>query len=371
MMWVCAVVIKGSKTPPVFVGIALLIIVMLVWWQPWRSSPPKLAVETLVEESVQRVLAATGRLKATETVSVQAKIGGQIKALHVREGVSVPKGTLLATLDDANQQAALTQAIAQQEALQPLVQQAQRDLARLISLRRLGLVAAVALDKQRAETLRLEADAVRLEALKTDAVARLEDTFIRAPFDAIVTSRFVDVGQVIDNKTVLFELVSRSGAYVEAEVDEAYAADLRQGQDVTLRSLVRHEGALKGWVSYVAPRIDARTGGRLVRVSFTPDERLLLPGQSLDLNILIDQRQSALTLPRTSIGEARSGPYVWQVGPHGVLKRQRIRVLDWPAERVVVLDGLQAGDVVVRQAAQVRAGVERIRPVRITETLGR
>jgi RND family efflux transporter MFP subunit len=343
-------------------------ILAFFYLRPLFHRPPVVDVFRVKSENVARVLVASGRVKASETVLVQAKITGQIRELLFDEGQRVRAGDVLARLDDRALQAVSAQVQAQLSARQADVAQLVRDLERSEQLKSRGIIASVQFDKLKTELKRGQDDVERLQAAQREAQARLDDTVVRAPLDAIILSRPVDAGQVVDNKTLIFELASTDAPEVETEVDELYAAELKAGLKVKFAPLGSAQTLYDGVVNYVSPKIDSRTGGRVLRAKF---ERLpdgLLPGQSVDVNILVAQHQAALTIPRSAIVDPRGQPFVWLSNPAGGLKKAPIKFLDWPASRLVVTQGLEADQSMVRQASQV-GSLTRIRPLDRTEEI--
>ena len=69
-------------------------------------------------------------------------------------------------------------------------------------------------------------------------------------------------------------------------------------------------------------------------------------GLSVDVNIIVDRAPEALTVPRQSIRDIATAPYVLTV-KDGKLAKQSIAFIDWPAQSVIVTDGLKPGDQVV------------------------
>lgn len=344
-----------------FAAFALLLVVATFYMRPWFARPPLVEVVSVREEPVVRMLVATGRIKPADTVNMQAKIGGQIRELLVDEGTRVKAGDTLARLDDTQAQAAVAQVQAQLEGRKADLNQAQRDLARAQQLKARGIVGTAQLEKSQTDVARIGDDVQRIEALLREARAKLNDSVLVAPFDAIVLARPLDAGQVVDNKTVIFELASTLDPVVETEVDELYARELSPGMMVKFSPAGSGVQTFDGQLVYVSPKIDPRTGGRILRGAFKTLPQGLLPGQSVDVNILVERHEKALTVPRSAIGEPRQAPFVLVVNAAGGLERVPMSFVDWPAPRVVVTSGLSNNTRVVRNASGA-LGKTRIRP---------
>jgi RND family efflux transporter MFP subunit len=306
---------------------------------------PELPVVVVKAQAVERILAAVGRVRADERVSVFARTPGQIMSLAKDEGEPVVAGEVLGQIDAGQSRAVLAQRKAALAAQQRQLDQSRRDLARSQALLKKGFVTRAGFEAAR---LAVERDSERLSELTSavgEAQSRLEDFVIRSPMKGKVLLRPVDPGQVVDARSVIFELASGGAPEVETDVDETVAGDLRVGMTARLSPAGMNGAVFKGHVTFVAPRIDPTTGGRTVRLSFDAVPKDIPPGLSVDVNIDVEKRDRALTLPRGAIGDPNGAPFVLIVQSNETLKR-RITFIDWPAERVIVTSGVQEGDQV-------------------------
>lgn len=171
---------------------------------------------------------------------------------------------------------------------------------------------------------------------------------IKAPIAGTITTKTVDPGQLVDTATVLFTLADTSTLLVETDVDEAYAPRIALGQEAALQ-LVGSRETLGASVVFVSPRVDLQTGGLAVKLA--PDVALQAPiGLTVTANIVVS-RQEALTVPRTAL----QGDSVFRlIDGRAVLTP--VKVTDWPAARLIVTEGLAAGDVVITDSTGLTDG---------------
>jgi membrane fusion protein, multidrug efflux system len=306
---------------------------------------PELPVVVVKSQAVQRILAVVGRVRADERVSVYARTPGQIMSLEKDEGESVVAGEILGQIDAEQPRAVLAQRKAAAAAQQRLLAQSQRDLARSQALLKRGFVTRAGHEAARLAVERGSEQLTQLESAVGEARSRLEDFVIRSPMKGKVLLRPVDPGQVVDVRTVIFELASGGAPEVETDVDETVAGGLRVGMTARLSPAGMNSAFFRGRVTFVAPQIDPTTGGRTVRLSFDAAPKDIPPGLSVDVNVDVEKRDTALTLPRSAIGDPSGTPFVLMVQSSKTLKRP-ITFIDWPAERVIVTSGIQEGDQV-------------------------
>jgi len=339
----------------IVLAVAALVALALVY----RSLTQIPRVEVLAVEAgpIERVLAAVGRVKAEDRVSVFPRTAGLIMRLPKDEGDMVRTGDVLGEIDASQSRAILKQRQASAASQRRQLAQSEREFARAQSLLDKGFTTKAAYESARLLVQRDREEILRLEAAELEAKIRLEDFIIRAPMDGRIVLRPVDAGQVVTLTTQVFELVSQSQPEVETEVDETLAGAIRLGMDALIAPAGMEGKAFTGKVTFVSPRVEPTTGGRKIRFSFEGYPKDVPTGLSADVNISVEKRESAIAIPRAAIGDASRAPYVMLVRA-GKLVRQDISFVDWPAERVIVTTGLKAGDQLVLDPLKLKAGSE-------------
>jgi RND family efflux transporter MFP subunit len=195
-----------------------------------------------------------------------------------------------------------------------------------------------------------EQDVARLTALLDQATIQLSRFTLRAPISGTITLRSVDPGQQVDTTTPLFTLADTGELLVEADVDETYATRIAPGQEAVAQ-LVGSRSTLAGKVIFVSPRVNPATGGLAVKIGL--DDLLRAPiGLTVTANIVVG-REEALTVPRTAL---RGDAVFRLIGGHAVLTP--VTVTDWPAPRLIVTDGLVAGDKVISDSTGLTDGLD-------------
>jgi RND family efflux transporter MFP subunit len=322
-----------------------------VYFHPWSAPAPVVAVETVVPGPVTRVLAVNGRVAALNSVSVRSAVTGTLVPPLADEGDHVAEGDVLARIDTLLQEAILRQVEAALEAGNVTRQQAEATYARMEAM---GPNVARNMLEDAARTLEsAQNDVRRLSALVDQARIQLDKFTITAPIAGTILTREVDPGQLVDTSMPLFTLADLSELVVEADVDETYAAQVKTGMPVMLQ-LVGETVTRPGHVSFVAPRVDADTGGLAIRMSF--DTPPLMPvGLTVTANIIVDQQSAALTAPRSAIMPDATGAALF-LAKDGRAVRTPVTVIDWPAARLVVTSGLVPGDRVIVTAAGLTDG---------------
>ena len=322
-----------------------------LYLQPWASGPIPVSIEIVELAPVTRVLAVNGRIAARHSVDVRALVGGALTQVRVAEGDLVQIRAELARIDSAAPQAALRQAVAGMDAALVAQDQARDTLART---RALGAnVARTALESADRAVQAAVQDVARAIALVDQAQAQLNAYTIRAPMTGSVLAVNVEPGQSIDPSTVLMTVADLDDLVVETDVDEAYAVQIRAGQPAVLQltgETVRREGQ----VSRVSQRVDPATGGLAVQIAF--DTPVTAPiGLTVTANIIVEALDAALTAPRAAI-RVEDGAEMVFVVVDGAALRRAVSVIDWPAARLIVTDGLAVGDLLILDASGISDG---------------
>jgi RND family efflux transporter MFP subunit len=188
------------------------------------ATPAPIAVRTapVVREKVLRPIRAAGRLGGKQEMSLAFRSGGTVDRILVREGQTVRRGQVLATLDTLDADAALVQATAAYE-------KAERDRARTERLATAGAVARVSL--QDAETSVEVARAALRQARHARVVSEL-----RAPDDGQVQRRLVEAHEQVGAGTpVLLVRGATRGWVVKLGLSDRDAVQVRLGDAATVR----------------------------------------------------------------------------------------------------------------------------------------
>ena len=352
-------VVQPGPRHLIWVGLAVAAVIAgwLIYAQPWVASVSERLVESVTPGPLSRVLAVNGRIAAIHSVAVRSPVAGTLTDSIAEEGEQVERGAILARLDDTPQQAVVRQAVAALDHGIVAQQQAQAALTRATAL---GVNVARSTQEDAQRSLELaQRETGRLQALYDQAQYQLTRYKITAPITGNILTRSVEPGQVIDLSTPLFTVADLSDLIVETDVDEVYATQIRPGMPALLR-LAGETGNLEGTVYFAAPLVDAATGGLDVKIRFT-EPRQVPVGLTVTANIIIDQQNAAISAPRSAIISNTAGSTVFLLD-NGLARQTPVTVLDWPAERLLVTEGLIAGNQLIMDASGLSDG-QRVKAV--------
>ena len=308
------------------------------------------AVETaaVATARLQEDVAAIGTLRSNESVVVRPEISGRISEIGFTEGARVEKGQLLVALDSSVYAAEVQQARAN-------LALAETNFKRTTDLERDKFVSATAKD-QSLNGLRVAQANVAL------AEARLAKTQIRAPFSGVIGIRQVSVGDYVKEGQDLVTLEDISSLKVDFRLPEVMLTDLRRGQAVEVASDAMANRTYTATLDAIDPLVDQNGRAVILRARLKNTDGQLRPGMFVRTRLILAERANALTVPEEALMPSGADQFVYKVVDS---KATRVKVKTGlrRGSQVEVVEGLQAGDVVVtagqiklREGVAVRAG---------------
>lgn len=338
---------------------ALLILIAVAAASAWLFTPRSRAVATLAitPAPASRILAVNGRIRPRLQVDVRPALGGSLVSLPYDVGDRVAAGQVIARIDAGPETAAIAEATAAVAAQQATLAQARRDLARFEAL---GQFAS----RREIEQRRLAvAEGTRELERRRAAVGQVREQrdrrVLRAPFAGVILERPVDPGQTVGVESVVYRLADLAAPQVTVEVDEIYAAEVRPGMPAMV-SLPGQGRALRARVIHVEPRVDPATGARDVRLGLVDPAVDAPAGLTVSVNLEIERRARAISVPRKAIIAGPGGGTVRLVAADGTVAERAIGFIDWPAESVIVTRGLSGGERLLADPQAAQPG-ERVR----------
>lgn len=295
-----------------------------------------------------REVTARGHTEAKRKVMVMSEIKGRITEVAVQKGGRVRRGDVLVRIDVADRMAQMAEAKA-------LVRQHEIEYEAAKQLRKKGY---------RAET-QFSAAAARLDGamamVKAMDVA-LDRTVIRAPFDAIVDSREVELGAYVKDGSPIALLVDEDPYLVVAQVSENNVGRLRLN-DKGSATLVTGE-KVEGKIHYIASTADATTRTFRVELLVPNSDGKLRHGTTAALSFPTDQVQAHFITPAILTLNDSGTVGVRCVESGGVVGFYAVEIIDstadgmWVAGLPKKAELIVVGQEFVRQGDRVRVSAQ-------------
>ncbi|NTV97286.1 MAG: efflux RND transporter periplasmic adaptor subunit [Thiobacillus sp.] len=298
------------------------------------------------------VVDLVGRGEAYESVSLKARVDGQVQAVTFREGQAVRAGDVLLRLDPADFNARLRQAEATLARDQALLAKARADVTRYQALRDQGFVSAEKLADLNAAQAAAEATVQADRATVELARLQLSYTTVRAPIAGVVGARLVFPGTAVKTNDTVLAVVNRvqpllvGFALPERHVGPLRAAMARGPVTASVSTPETPERAVAAAVHFIDNAVDPGTGTLLVKARLDNRDERLAAGQYLRVELVLDTLKDAVTVPAEAIQQGPKGSSVYVVTADNGIAIKPVKIVAERAGRVA-LTGVPAGATVV------------------------
>src|SRR5271165_3401164 len=320
------------------------------------NAPPAIAVDSaaVTHADVPIYLSGLGTVQAFYTVTVTARVDGELQKVAFTEGQTVHKGDLLAQIAPRPNQAAYTLGIATKAKDAGTLANAKRDLERYIILQPQDLASKQTVDTQHALVDQLTAQLQVDQALIDNAQTQLEYTRITSPINGRTGIRLVDPGNIVHAAAttgivVVTQVQPISVIFTLPEEDLGKVnAALAEGP-VTVTTLSR-DGATEldqGTLTLVDNEIDQSTGTAKLKATFANLHNALWPGQYVNARVLVRTARQVLTLPTTAVQLGPNGPFTYVVKADSTVEVRPLKIGEESGGLTVVNAGLALNERVV------------------------
>ncbi|WEN16821.1 efflux RND transporter periplasmic adaptor subunit [Rhodanobacter sp. AS-Z3] len=326
-------------------------------------SPEAVPVEvaTATQGDVELSLKLVGRVEAWSTVTLRARVSGQLQSLSFTPGARVHKGSVLAQLDPSLLKAQLDQARGNVARDQALLQKAEADQRRYADMLTKGFVSKADYDLYKANL------AVARASLQTDRAAQelaqtqLGYTRIVAPFDGMAGAPLVWPGAQISADTtdlVVLNQVEPVRVAFNIPQDSLPAVRIaRQQGPLTVQATISGDQGkpLAGLLDFIDNAVDANTGTIVLKARFDNAEHRLTPGQFVQVSLPTTRLVNAVSVPVHALQSSSNGNFVFVVGSGNKVQQRYVTTGPTSAGRTVIDKGLAGGEQVVVEGQMLLA----------------
>ena len=195
--------------------------------------------------------------------------------------------------------------------------------------------------------LQMPADSLR----KLKSTQKVQQTIVfTAPQSGVIDNLAIREGFYVKPGTTLMSIGALEDVWVNAEVFERQAAQVKLGQLVTMTLGFVPGKTWQGQVDYVYPTLDAKTRTLSVRLRFNNVDMLLKPNMFAQVVIHTDSEELTLLVPKEAVIRTGTQNRVVLVVAQGQYKSIEVNLGQVTNEFAQILDGVEAGDQVVSSA---------------------
>jgi multidrug efflux system membrane fusion protein len=328
------------------------------------KGPPAVPVNVVLaaQQSVPVRLQGIGNVEAYQTVSIKARVDGQIMEVKFREGDPVSKGEVLFRIDPRPYQAALRQAEANALRDAAARDQARSQAKRYQELLDKNFISKEAFAQIRTNSETAEATAAASRAALENARLNLEYCTISSPLDGYVGKVLLQAGNLVKANDVnaLAVINQVKPIYVNFSVPEQSLPEVRKymaAGPLAVEVVPPDPTAprIAGQLIFIDNAVDPTTGTIKLRARFDNAEAALWPGQFVNVSLRLYEQADAITVPASAVQTGPDGQYVYVVGADSLVDIRKVTVQRADAERAIIATGLAKGEQVVTRG-QLRLG---------------
>lgn len=298
-------------------------------------------------KSVPTYLSLTGQLKSGRDTDLAANAAGRVTSTKVERGASVKAGTVIATLDVRAAMLAAAEAKAHAETAAASAANADTECERTRALVAAGALSKAELDRADVQCKTSLYAVSAAKARSSLAAQNVGDGVIRAPFDGVITERYVDVGEYVRHDTRVVTLVDPSVLRLEITVPETNISAVRAGANVTFSVAGYPEKSFSGELEFVGAAVRSSTRDVVVEATIAQGEgtELLRPGMFAAVRLVAGDATLPV-VPKTAITTRDGKPSAFVV-VNGRLEQRIVQIGDVIEDQIVVLRGLAEGESLV------------------------
>lgn len=307
-----------------------------------QTQPVVLPVVQPHHGDIIRYVTLPGTILPDQQATLYAKVGGYLGTVTVDKGDPVKKGQLLAEIEVPELDAVLKKNQAD-------VRLAEIELQRLREARKKSpdLVIPQAVDKAEASLEISKAESQQTETM-------LGFARVAAPFDGVVTARYLDPGAFVPAATTgstpqnaaLFTVMNFATVRVQAAIPEVDAAFVSKGQPVRFSVEGLPGKIFQGTISRSSGALDDTTRSMLVQADIPNPDLLLRPGMYAKFGFGVQNHNNALLVPKASITMEKANAFVFKL-VDGKAKKTPVKTGFDDGENVEILDGAKEGETLV------------------------
>lgn len=339
------------------------------------TAPVSVNAYQVTSEKVTGLDTYPGTVTPLNEVELRPQVSGYITNIYVNDGQRVKKGEKLYEIDRRKYQAAYKQAQASLQSAKANLKRIEKDVERYERLSEQEAIAQQQVDYARADLQTAQSQVAAAEAQLSSTATDLNYSVINAPFDGTIGISQVRVGtQVSPGQPLLNTISSENPIAVDMVINEQEIPrfmTMRDNPDndstftinLSDGSTYSHAGKLT-----VIDRAVGQSGTITIRLTFPNPESRLIPGMTVNVNVLNQDIGEQIVIPYRTVTEQMGEYFVYLIQGDSVVQ-QNVVLGTQVKDLVVVREGVKEGETIVlegiqrlRQGAKVQVGSPQAQP---------
>ncbi len=295
---------------------------------------PQVAVKVsqVTESKIHTVLEFIGTAVSNESVDITSSVAQKVTKINFSDCDFVKKGDVLVQQNIDKQLAIKKQA-------EINLQEQQRELTRISTLKKRNVIAAKEYDSQNTKVQDAQAKLAEVEE-------EIKERTIVAPFDGMLGLRKVSVGALLSPGTVITTIDDIKKIKVDFSVPEKYLSLITTGSKIEATSIALPGKKFFGTVQAISPRISSTSRSISVRGIIENNDYLLRSGMMLNVTIEMQDR-NAIQVQESAVLNVGEKHYVYVVDSENKARQKEIEIGERSDHLVEVTKGLTSSDKVI------------------------
>lgn len=344
--------------------------------------PPEVEVAPVSKHAVTLTRDLPGRLAATRTAQVRARVEGIVQKRLFKEGTDVKEGQVLFQIDPRTMQASVSEQKAALARAQAELAQTNQTVERYRPLVAENAISKLEYDVALARQKQGQAGVDAAQATLARSRLDLGYTTVNAPISGRIGRELVTEGALVgkNEATHMATVEQIDPIYANFTQSSAQLLELRQaiesgrlqamGGKETPVTLILEDGSdypLKGKLIFSDLAVDPTTGVVSLRAEFPNAKRELLPGMFVKVRIAQAEKRDALSVPIRAVQSTPQGQQVLTVAADNKVVPKPIKTGEMTGGDWVVTEGLSAGERVIVNGLQKAQPGAVVNPIAVAD----
>ncbi len=344
---------------------------------PSAPPPPSVTVSPVRQAAISDSTEYVGRTESVSYVDLRARVGGFLTRRDFEEGSDVKAGDLLYVIEQEPYQAAVDVAEASITQTEATLQNAEKYLERLNTVKDTGGTSKVNFDAAERTVLENRGLLKERQARLRQAKLNLGYTEIRAPISGRIGRTAIHVGNLVGPESgVLATIIQLNPMWVSFPINEREYLELQHktatgrygGQSIpqlipTIRLVDGSTFPHKGRIDFQDNRVERATGTLMLRATFPNPQLILRPGQFVTVVSTERSSRQRLLIPQSAVQRDQVGAFVLTVDATKKAEVRRVKLGEEVGTDWIVNEGLSEGESVITSGVQKVTPGGQVNPV--------
>lgn len=293
----------------------------------------------------------TGEVRARFQADLAFRTDGRVVERLADVGLRVRKGDVLARLDDSEKRADVAIARAELSSAQASLKLKQKVFARNQQLLPSKAISQAEWDQSREELTTAQSSVATAQASLGTALDAQSFTVLKADADGVITSRSIEVGQVVSSAQTVFTLAQDGPRDAVFQVFEAYFLDGQPLSDIEVSLVADRAHSVRATLREIAPVLTEASG--TVRVKAALPENTPWPLGTPVVGSFRSPPQHGSVLPAGAIASSHGKPAVWVIDTASrSVSLREVTVSRYRTHDFIVTEGVAPQELIVTEGGK-------------------